>query len=264
MVNTLLLAAVAGIADFLGALLALGTIRFSHRAVLFLFAMSGGYLVTWSVASLIPLLVEQAPSMVFWILVGYFGLYLIEHLFSSHAHPNSTEDLHGHALMDSWGGHTAMISPAAGWAAVSGLMVHSFFDGAGIVASFAIHPSVGTMVFFAVMLHKIPEGSSLTSILGASKQSHKVIVLFAAACGLATFLGGVAVWAIGLVEPRWSYMLLALSAGSFLFIGASNLIPSTQKGESRWSVVAVLSGTFLFWLVNQLVQLAGFSHHAHG
>ncbi|MCM8794268.1 MAG: ZIP family metal transporter [Candidatus Omnitrophica bacterium] len=262
MTNALFLAAVAGLADFLGALLALGSFRFSHRAVLYLFAMSGGYLVTWSVANLIPLLVSHSPALVFWVLAGYFGLYLIEHLFATHAHPDSPgENPHSHALVESWTGHTTWIAPAAGWAAAWGLLIHSFFDGAGIVASFSIHPSVGTLVFFAVLLHKIPEGSSLTSILGASRQSQTVIVISAAAVGLMTFLGGVAVWVIGLMEPGWAYLLLALSAGTFLFIGASNLIPSTQKGESRWTILAVFSGVFVYWLVSFLVGISGIRHH---
>lgn len=258
MIGPLLLAGTAGLAELLGALLAIAPLRFSRRAILYLFGMSGGYMLTWSVADLIPLLVQRDPGLVSWVLVGYFGLYLIENLFASHAHPMTAagDDLHAHALVDRWGGHEALISAPAAWAAVAGLAIHAFLDGAAIVASFAIHPQVGALVFVAVLIHKVPEGSSLTSVLGAANQGPRVIIT-AIGSALTTMLGGVAAWIAGIVEPRGAYFLLALSAGTFLFIGASNLIPATQKGESRGMVLAVLGGAVTFVVVRALLRAAG-------
>lgn len=258
-IGPLLLAATAGAADFLGAIAALAPLRVSRKALLYLFGMSGGYLLTWSVAHLIPMLVLHDPGLVTWTLIGYFGLYVLENLFASHAHLVPTDELHGHALVDRWG-HDALITPAACWAAVVGLLIHAFFDGVGIVASFAIHPTVGAMMFLAVILHKVPEGSSLTSILGAAQQRTSVIVATAAGTALATVLGGVVVWMVKITEPEAAYPLVALSAGTFLFIGASNLIPATQKGESRHTVLAVLSGAVLFYGVSMLLHAAGVHH----
>ncbi len=259
MIGPLLLAAVAGLADFLGAVLALTQLQFSGRALLYLMGMSGGYLLTWTIAHLIPLLVQHQPALVGLILVGYFGLYILENLFASHAHPETSAPMpmHAHTLVDTWGGHTAIISPGACWAGVIGLFIHAFLDGVGIVASFLIHPAVGTLVFAAVFIHKVPEGSSLTSILGAARQGSRVVIWAAAGTALMTVAGGVAAWRIGVAEPAWSYPLLALSAGTFLFIGASNLIPATQKGESKGTVLAVLAGALAFYGVNLLLHAAG-------
>lgn len=257
MTGPLWLSVAAGGVAFLGALLALAPLRFSSRALLYLVGMSGGYMLTWAVADLIPLLVRHDPLLVSWILAGYFGIYVLENLFASHAHPIPAGPVHGHALVDSWSGHTAVISPASCWAAVVGLFIHALFDGAGIVSSFFIHPSVGTLVFIAVLIHKIPEGSSLTSILVAAQQSSRTVLLAAAGTALVTAIGGVMAWRIGLAEPPWAYPLLALSAGSFFFIGASNLIPATQKGESRGTVLAVLLGALSFYGIRTLLQMAG-------
>ena len=257
MIGPHLLAAAAGAAEFLGAVLALVPLRFSHRALLYLFGVSGGYMLTWTVADLIPLLVRHHAPLVTWILVGYFGLYVIENLFATHAHPALAGDPHGHSLVDRWGGHTAVISPAACWAAVCGLFIHAFLDGAGIVSAFTIHQTVGATVFIAVFIHKVPEGSSLTSVLGAARQSPRGILITAAGTALMTVLGGIAAWGVGLADPQWAYPLLALSAGTFLFIGASNLIPATQKGESRGIVLAVLGGAVAFYGVSLLLRTAG-------
>ena len=213
-------------------------------------------MLTWAVADMIPYLVLHESALIVWVLIGYFGLYVIENLFATHAHPSSAGDVHGHALVDSWSGHTAVISPAACWAAVAGLCIHAFLDGAAIVASFSIHPSTGALVFVAVLIHKVPEGSSLTSVLGAARQERRVVGT-AAVTALTTMLGGIAAWAIGLVKPSGAHYLLALSAGTFLFIGASNLIPATQKGESKSLVLAVIGGAVLFGLVQGLLRIAG-------
>ncbi len=260
MTGPLLLAAAAGGADFFGAILALAQLRFSGRALLYLMGMSGGYLLSWTVAHLIPLLVQHQPLLVTWVLFGYFGLYLFENFFASHAHPDPSGDIHAHTLVDTWGGHTAIISVGACWAAVVGLFLHAFLDGVGIVASFMIHPTVGALVFIAVFLHKIPEGSSLTSILGAAQQGTRVVVIAAAGTALMTIAGGFAAWGVGMAQPPWIYPLLALSAGTFLFIGASNLIPATQKGESKGTALAVIGGALAFCLVSFLLKAAGVHH----
>ena len=257
MTGLLFLAAAAGAADFLGALLALAPLQFSGHALLYMLGMSAGYLLTWSISNLIPLLVQHDPHLVSWSLAGYFGLYILENLFASHAHPSEEGNIHSHALVDSWGNHTAVISRTACWVAVAGLLIHAFFDGAGIVSSFLIHPNIGALVFIAVLIHKIPEGSSLTSILAAAKKSASIIIATAAATMLVTILGGIAAFWIGAANPTWSYPLLALSAGTFFFIGASNLIPATQKGESKGTVLAVLAGVFASYGVQWLLQSAG-------
>jgi len=257
MTGPLILVTAAGVIDFLGAILALAPLQFSGRAFLYLLGMSGGYLLTWTVADLIPLLVQHSSSLVGWILVGYFGLYVVENLFASHAHPVPSGDAHAHTLVDTWVGHTALISVPSCWAGVAGLFIHALLDGAGIMASFTIHPTVGTLVFIAVFIHKIPEGSSLTSILVAARQGTRVIVAAALGVALMTILGGVIAWRIGVVSPAWAYPMLALSAGTFFFIGASNLIPATQKGESQGTVLAVICGALCFYGIRLLMNAAG-------
>ena len=257
MIGPLLLVAAAGAVDFLGAILALAPLQYSGRAFLYLLGMSGGYLLTWTVADLIPLLVQHEPPLVGWILIGYFGLYVVENLFASHAHPVPSGDAHVHTLVDTWGGHTAIISLPSCWAGVAGLFIHALLDGAGIMASFTIHPTVGTLVFIAVFIHKIPEGSSLTSILVAAQQETRVIVVAALGVAFMTVLGGVIAWRIGIISPAWAYPMLALSAGTFFFIGASNLIPATQKGESQGTVLAVICGALAFYGVRILLHAAG-------
>ncbi|WP_337035707.1 ZIP family metal transporter [Paenibacillus illinoisensis] len=49
--------------------------------------------------------------------------------------------------------------------AMAGMLVHTFFDGLSIAASFTVDFRLGITVFIAVLLHKIPDGITISSII---------------------------------------------------------------------------------------------------
>ena len=51
-----------------------------------------------------------------------------------------------------------MMHPAVGFSALVGLSTHTFFDGVSIASGFLVSVPLGLLIFFAVVLHKIPEG----------------------------------------------------------------------------------------------------------
>jgi len=55
-----------------------------------------------------------------------------------------------------------------GYLAFLGLFVHSFFDGVSIASGFAVSHALGLLVFSAVLLHKVPEGFTIASIMLAA------------------------------------------------------------------------------------------------
>ena len=55
--------------------------------------------------------------------------------------------------------HPAVFYPAACLiCALVGLAIHTFFDGVAIASGFLASTNIGFLIFFAVLLHKIPEG----------------------------------------------------------------------------------------------------------
>src|SRR5438067_10910520 len=115
------------------------------------------------------------------LLGGYLLIQLFEHTFAPHfrfgaeTHPES------------------LIRPSAAYAAIGGLAIHTFFDGVSIAAAFLADVKVGILVFIAIMLHKVPEGFTVASIMLASGRSSKKAAAAALAIGAATFVGVVGV-----------------------------------------------------------------------
>src|SRR5439155_25855620 len=94
-------------------------------------------------------LTASAPA---FILVGYFIVHVFEHTFASHLHFG--EEIH----------HDEVVNPVVGISALVGMLVHTFFDGVAIGAGFMVSENVGMLIFLAVLLHKIPDGFTISSI----------------------------------------------------------------------------------------------------
>ena len=56
---------------------------------------------------------------------------------------------------------------AAGDSALLGLTLHTFFDGVAIASGFLVSGRLGILLFLAVLLHKLPEGVTIASVMVA-------------------------------------------------------------------------------------------------
>src|SRR5688572_31941615 len=93
------------------------------------------------------------------VLIGYLAVHLTQHMMTPHFHFG--DETHSEA----------MVSRGIGLWALVGLLPHSFFDGVAISSGFEASRSLGLMLFTAVLLHKVPTGASLASIMLASGNS---------------------------------------------------------------------------------------------
>jgi zinc and cadmium transporter len=121
--------------------------------------------------------------------------------------------------------------------------VHSFLDGWSVRA-FAIQPVANVAVPLGLALHKVPEGLALGWIVRRSFASTWRAAATAAGVELLTAAGA-------FIEPRanqsgaaafgawWSALVLAIIAGSFLFLGVHALAPARKRA----GVVAVFVAT---------------------
>ena len=62
-----------------------------------------------------------------------------------------------------------------------GLIIHTFFDGIAIAAGFLVSEFLGWIIFLAVILHKVPEGFTASSVMLAGGQSKRAAWLASAA-----------------------------------------------------------------------------------
>jgi zinc and cadmium transporter len=132
---------------------------------------------------------------------------------------------------------------------VLGLTLHTFFDGVAIASGFLVSGRLGVLLFLAVLLHKLPEGVTVASVVVAGGASRRRAVGAAAILGLATILG---VLLTDQVAPLTRHGL-ALSAGVTLYVAASNLVPEFQAKRGWLTALAFFGGAVGFIVTERLL-----------
>lgn len=227
------LAFLAGAANLFGA--AIVSARPWSRTFLGLFiALGAGFMLATALAEMIPeslrLSPEFAPAL---IVLGYFVVHYFEHAWPAHFHFG--EETHKDEFVD----------PKVAFTALAGLTIHTFFDGVSLTSGFLISPWLGTIIFGATILHNIPEGFTISSIMSAAGRSRSTGMAAAGVLAVSRILGVVGM----AVAYRWADYGLAVSAGVTLYVAASDLIPEVNKTKSPKYALTVAAGVGLVLVV---------------
>lgn len=261
----------------LGLLTALGNILGSYLATLGrqlsrqfmagVLGLGGGFILAAALLEMLPEVLETREGLVMPMLVGlgYLGVFVIEQLLNVHLHrlpdeEGASPEAHDHRAGQHQMHPVAMIAPAAGLAALVAFNVHDFLDGMAIGASILSSTELGILVFIAVVLHEVPAGVVVGELALASGKGRKAALMAGASIGATTLLGIAIPFAIGEISPFLRDATLALATGTFLYVGATILIPLSEAGRSRWVTLSVLIGFGLFALTTWLVGLAAGGH----
>jgi ZIP family zinc transporter/zinc and cadmium transporter len=216
---------------------ALAVVRHLERGLRFIdacLAFGAGFMLAVTLLGVMPQVMSGSDSAVMWVLVGYLAVHLAQHVFTSHFH---------------FGEETHRLSASAGLSALLGLTLHTFFDGVAIASGFLVSDRLGVLLFLAVLLHKLPEGVTIASVLVAGGQSRRSAVGGAAVLGAATLLGVLLTEHVGVLARHG----LALSAGVTLYVAASNLVPEFQAKRGWLTAVAFFGGAVGYFLTEHLL-----------
>jgi ZIP family zinc transporter/zinc and cadmium transporter len=236
-VTGLLFAAIASLADLAGGALVLLRPSRDRRILAMLVGFGAGFMLAVAILDMVPEALAIDGGLIA-VLVGYLVVHFTQHALTPHFHFG--EETHAEA----------MVSPGIGVWALVGLVPHSFFDGVAIASGFLHSVELGGLVFTAILLHKVPTGVSLASIMLASGNSRRGALIALLAIAAATILGALVTPAFALL----AYWGLALAAGVTIYVAASNLIPETQH-EGSWSAQGgVLAGLLVFWVVRLFLE----------
>jgi zinc transporter ZupT len=232
MLAYLAFAAVAAVADVAGAVIVTTAHKRRYAPLRYFVAAGAGFMLAAAFVRMLPE-ATHVPHAYLFVLLGYFGVHLFEHTFAPHFHFG--EETHPEAL----------VRPAAGWLAVVGLGVHTLFDGVAIAAGFMVSPTLGGLLFLAVVIHKI------ASIMLAGGYSRAAAVGAGAALGVATLAGALLT---GFIAERHVGYALALSAGVTIYIAASDLIPEVNREGGPALAWTVFAGLLFFILADWLLS----------
>ncbi len=240
----LLLGILAASSNLAGGVLALVRPALTARRQVLALAFSGGFLLSVAVLNIMPESISAHPQAPVLILAGYLLVYLSEHLFAGHAHQPHVVSRGGHALIGvlPCGGERMPIRSGAAAAASAGLLLHSLFDGAAITAALSAGTTLGWLTFFAVFLHKMPEGFSLATITIASRRGRGAALGMAGALGAASLAGSLLVLAAGSAFRNLEGLVLAVACGMFLHISATDLLPTTAHVKGVRVLAATVAG----------------------
>jgi ZIP family zinc transporter/zinc and cadmium transporter len=225
-----LLGLVAALADIFGGLL-LVRANWEKRYLRYFVALGAGFMLAAVFLEMLPesfrISARWAPVLVFG---GYCGIHLLEHTITPHFHFG--EETH----------HDEFLSRHTSNSVVGGLTVHSLFDGVAIASGFVLSHWLGWIIFFAIFLHKMPEGFTVASVTLASGRSTQAALISASIVAAAT-LGGVLL--INFV-PGWVRAGLPLSAGVAIYVAATDLIPEVNREPGIRMALVFFAGVAIF------------------
>ena len=158
--------------------------------------------------------------------------------------------LHGHSHED----HEHETSPR-GKIGAGSLSIHSFLDGVAIGLAFHISSALGIIIAIAVLVHDFSDGINTVNLIlkneGNRKQAFKWLVVDACA----PVIGIISTFFFVLSESTLG-IVLALFAGFFLYIGASDLLPESHHNHPTvWTTVATILGVVVLYAAVSLARL---------
>jgi zinc and cadmium transporter len=202
-----------------------------QRYLRYFIAVGAGFMLSTSLLEMLPESIRvSGPNAPLLLLAGYFIVHFFEHTVTSHFHFG--EETHKEKFAQN---HRT-------YSVIFGLVIHTFFDGIAIASGFLVSSWLGWVISLAVLLHKIPEGFTASSIMLAGGHSKKVAWLASALLGFATFLGVLTVTVFTRSLPAG----LPLSAGVTLYVAASDLIPEVNREPGTLVALAVFAGVGMF------------------
>ncbi|HKV92805.1 MAG TPA: ZIP family metal transporter [Candidatus Angelobacter sp.] len=205
-----------------------------RRYLRYFVALGAGFMLGTAFLEMLPESIELAGSKApLLLLVGYFIVHFFEHTITGHFHFG--EETHSEQFS----------GPHKSYSVLFGLVIHTFFDGIAIASGFLISGWLGWVIFLAVILHKVPEGFTASSVMLAGGSSRRAAWLASAVLGLAT-VGGVLTIT---VFTRSIASALPLSAGVTLYVAASDLIPEVNKEPGVRIALVVFIGVGLLALL---------------
>jgi zinc transporter ZupT len=235
--TSLLLGAIAALADIAGGLV-LVRARGVERYLRYFVALGAGFLMATALLEMAPeslrLNAKWGPAL---LMAGYCAVHLLEHTINAHFHFG--EETHAGEFVS---GHTS-------YSVLGGLSVHALFDGVAIGSGFVISSWLGWLIFFAILLHKAPEGFTMASVMMASGRSRATAFYSAVALACATVAGVLFIQ----LAPRWVYVGLPVSAGVALYVAATDLVPEVNREPGIHMALVFFAGVAAFLLLRSLL-----------
>jgi zinc transporter ZupT len=192
-------------------------------------ALSGGIVVAVAIFDLIPEALASTGDdrRVTTMVGGGFLLFFIAERFLVLHHRDEPAQARAH-------GRVGVLSAGA-------LAFHTFTDGLGIGLAFGLDTETGILVLLAVISHDFADGINAVTFILSQGGSRLTALRWLTLVAIAPLFGALTGSAIEISENTLGH-LLALYAGIFLYIGATDLLPEAHEHPSGRRLVVTLAG----------------------
>jgi len=209
-----------------------------QKILLFLVSLSAGALMGGAFIHLLPEAQEKYRdvNMFLIVLLSFIFFFFVEKLLHwRHCHKGECE-IHTFGYMNLFGD-----------------AVHNFIDGLVIAATFLTDIKLGIATSLAVFLHEIPQEIGDFGVLLYSGFGRKKAIISNFLVALTAVLGGLIGYFLSFSIDRFTTYLLPFTAGGFIYIAASDLMPEIRKEtnlkKSLVSFAVFIVGILLMFLV---------------
>ena len=210
----------------------------SQRALALMLSFSAGVLLGAVFFHMLPetgrVLVDDIGLPV---LAGFLLIFVMERFVFVHACEERECDIHH-----------------MGIPAFLGISLHSLLDGVALGAGLML-PQVGPIVLLAVIIHKMPDSISISSILLSAGWARSKVARLSALFSLTTPIGALLAFVFfrSLSEENIA-VAIGISAGTFLAIATADILPQVHRIEQRnpLTLVFLVFGLGVSWLARTL------------
>ena len=244
----ILISILASVAAFAGGVIAL---RFRDKLHIIL-GLSAGAVIGAALFDLIPEAIKlgssvfQPEQITALTAVGFLSYLILDRLFSFHVHTiehHSTENIHDYP--------SSSLYCRRGSFGAASFCLHSLIDGFVIGLAFQASVAIGAVVTIAVIAHRFSDGINTIGIILKYHGDHKYAFSWLTAVALAPIVGTALTFTIS-VSNNIIAVILAIFAGFFLYISASDLIPEGHHSHSKTltTILTILGAVILYIIVN--------------
>ena len=208
---------VVSLLSFIGVLFLAVKKSILQKLLLFLVSFAAGGMLGGAFIHLLPEAIDQLGvgfNFSLSVLGGILAFFILEKFIAwRHCHiPTSRQHPHPLALMN-----------------LVGDAFHNFIDGVIIAASFMVSFPLGIVTSLAVVFHEIPQEIGDFGVLVYGGFSKVKALFFNFASALTAILGAVLTLILGSRLVGVIPLIIPFTAGGFLYIAGSDLIPELHK-----------------------------------
>lgn len=219
MMEVLIFSLIGGVFSLIAAILLINNKKTADGLAKYATPFAAGVLLAAAFTDLLPEALHddggEPRSVLMWALLGILGFFMLERFlrFFHHHHEHGKEKANNSLV-------------------IIGDTLHNALDGVAIGAAFLIDTPTGIVAALAVAAHEIPQEIGDFGLLLKNGMEKSKVIIVNILSALATTATALLTYGLGDSDSFPVPALLAITAGFFVYIAASDIIPEIHEETS--------------------------------